>query len=396
LAGDACGFTLLLPDVPEGLCEGFAGPPYTALADHYGGAACIQMALNACPSVAQRACHAQSDLYGDILLRNSEPLAWFSDPAGIAGTLSDPALAPCGHWVDYSNTDKAVALGKMLYYMRTQRYFTPVSIGTSEHWVDVIGYETDIEPPFSGTVTLQNIFFYDPLPGSPSLGWVSGNTWLGVPPGSTGYWADPLSLAGSAWNGKYLAIIEPPRASVVVKIPRWTRERPQPPEVVLESVRRWLEEIRERRVIPPGFELLGRDLEVRRPVLVKAEQPYYLVHFDDQRLAAAFSAGGSFEELRLFRQPRKGLVSGDAVVERAVKTVQERGLMVVERGRPELVFRPGLSPLGRVEPVWEVSLRMVGRSGEERRETLRADLGGEIQVGLGPLRPEPSRPRPNG
>ncbi len=379
LAGGAGAYSLLLPDDAVGGCEGFTGLPYTALADHFTGPACVQMALNSCPTVAQRACHTQADLYAKILLHNGEPLSWFSDPAGIEGTLEDPTLAPCGNWSDFSNTDKAYVLGKMLYYMRTQRYFTPVSIGTGEHWVTVIGYETDVEPPFTGSVTLQNIFFYDPLPGSPSLGWVSGNVWLGVPPGSTGYWAAPHSRPGSSWDGEYLAVIEPPERGPLVRIPPW-RELPRiPPELIVRAVRDWLAEMRLPR---DRFEVLYRDLEIRPPVLVKAERPYYLVRFNDDRLAAVFSAAGQFEELRLFERPQRSFRPADFVSERLGERLRRGGFRVLESGEPQLVFRPELSRVGRVAPTWEVVMEVADPRGQRQKATVQLDLGGEVVGGL--------------
>lgn len=393
LVGGASGYSLLLPDVAAGSCEGATGLPYTALADHYTGPACVQMVLYTCPTTTQRACHTQSDLYNLILLHNSEPLSWFSDPDGIEGTLEDPSLSPCGNWVDYSDTDKAHVLGKMLYYMRTQKYLTPVSIGTGEHWVVVIGYETDIEPPFAGAVTLNNIFFYDPLPGSPSLGWVSGSTWLlGTGSPTPSYWEAPLNLPGSAWDGKYVAVIEPPGATLVVKIPRWTRERILPPDVILRSVQKWLKEIHERELARGPFKALGRDLEVRKPILVNAERPYYLVGFDDDRVMAVFSGDGSFEELRLFEKPQKQ-VPNEHLVKHVGESLRERGLRLVKAEKPELVFRPEMSRVGRVAPTWEVATQVSDAAGRSFEATLQLDMSGTIVGGLDPLLRKVPRPR---
>ena len=373
----AAGYSLLLPDVAVGACESFTGLPYTALADHYTGPACIQMALNACPTVADRACHTQANLYSKVLLHNSEPTTWFSDPDGIEGTLEDPTLSPCGNWIDYSNTDKAIVLGKVLYYMRTQRYLTPVSIGTGERWVNVIGYETDVEPPFSGSVTLQNIFFYDPLPGNPSLGWVSGNTWLGVTPGSTGYWSAPHNKPGSSWHNKYIAVIEPPEAKIKVIIPRWrVRPRILPPDEVLDSVYRWLERVRERELARREFELLNRDLKVHKPLLVKGEHPYYLVRFGDDRLAAVFNAAdGSFEELRLFDKPQAGIKSVVEVGRELEASLARSGVEILEAGEPQLVYDPQVSSVGRTAPVWRIEADVRDAYGKQRATKLQIRPG---------------------
>jgi hypothetical protein len=340
------------------------------------------MALNSCPTVAQRACHTQDDLYNTILLHNSEPLLWFSDPDGIKGALGDPALKPCGTWVLSSDNNKAVVLGNVLNLMHNWKYLTPVVIGTGEHWVNVFGYETDVEPPGSGAVTLQRICFYDPLPGMSSTVCASGETWLGTLPGATDYWAAPLSMPGSTWNGMYVAVIEPPAANLVVRIPPARRERLRSPDAVLRSVSQWLVDVRKRQLTRGMFGLLARDLEIKMPVLVRAERPYYLVRFGDGRLAAIFSISGVFEEVRLFREPLQTLAPAGAVMERVQASLRERSLRVVGSVKPELVYRPGMGGVGRFLPEWEIPVTVSDASGRRSQTMLLMEAGSDLLRGL--------------
>ena len=211
----AAAYSVFLPDAAP------SPPlPYAAEQDHYSGSACVQMALNTCPNASLRHLNSQDDIYASIMSHNAEPALWFSDPTGVRGALSDPSFSPCGHWVDFSSADKNSVLGKMVYYMDTLRYLAPVSIGNSEHWVTIIGYQTDAKPSYSGSVALQNVFFYDPLPGNVAAMWVSGTVWLSDP----SYWGVPLNKTGSAWHNKYIAIIEPPKTTLTVNARKWLLE----------------------------------------------------------------------------------------------------------------------------------------------------------------------------
>lgn len=370
-------------------CDG-ASPslPYSAEADHYNAPACIQMILNCCPDITERQYHSQTDIYNSILLHNSEPTTWFSDPSGVEGALEDPVFSPCGHWVDFSNSDKSYVLGKLLYYMNTQQYLTPVSIGDSENWVTVIGYQTDVEPPYSGSVTLQNIFFYDPTPGNPSNCWVSGTTWLN----DSEYWGVPLDKPGSTWDNKYIAIIEPPSVSIFVKWRKWVLTGPiLLPEEVERYIYRWFNEIQEAERIVEPFEILFEEPRIRAPILVNAgDYSYYLVPFEDAHMAAIFNAyDGSFEEIRYFQRPQKFTVDPMSIQDRIRKTLREYGAEVSELPTPVLRYDPVVSPMGRISPTWTVQAVVVDVQGKQQRLPMSLDFEGKMLRGLEKLEGKP-------
>lgn len=380
IASPGISFSVLLPDDPS------TPPlPYTAEADHYGAPACIQMILNACPNLAARHYHDQDDTYSKILLHNAEPTTWFSDPSGVKGTLEDPTLFPCGNWVDYSNMDKNYVLGKMLYYMNTQRYLTPVSVSDSEHWVTVIGYQTDVEPPYSGTLTLQNIFLYDPLPGNPSSIWVSGTVWLS----SSDYWGVALNKPASSWHNKYIAVIEPPKAMPKIIVKRWILEGEILPVARIERYfHDWLEEIKERKLIRGPFEILDKDLSIKKPILVEtAKYSYYLIPFENSRLAAIFNAyNGSFEEFRYFAQPQRYIVDPRTIESSLKETLQAYKAKIIEMSTPYLRYHPDLAVIGRFSPTWNV--RAVVRDAREKDHKLSiyVNIKGEVVRGLEELK----------
>ena len=379
LAVSASAFSVMLPDAA---CT--PPLPYVAEADHYGGPACVQMMLNTCPDVSQRHYNSQADIYSSILVHNAEPTMWFSDPDGIEGALEDPTFTPCGNWVDYSNTDKNYVLGKMLYYMNTQRYSTPVSITSNEHWVTVIGYQTDVEPAYSGSVTLQHVFFYDPNPGSASHGWVTGTIWLS----SADYWGVPHSKAGSSWDNKYIAIIEPPELRIRIRVPEWIlKGRILPLERIEEYVYGWLKEMRRSEVARGAFEILGKELKVKKPILVETgKYSYYLIPFEDSRLAAVFNAyDGSFEEFRYFQQPRRYVADPKRIDARLSQTLRAYRAKIIEASTPELWHDPERAPAGRFSPVWKVKAAVKDAKGKDHRLSIFLDARGEVISDLSKL-----------
>lgn len=384
-------YSLMLPDTP---CT--PPLPYIAEADHYSGPACIQMALNACPNISERHYNNQNDIYSSILLHNAEPAEWFSDPSGIRGALQDPVFSPCGHWVDYSNTDKNYVLGKMLYYMKTQRYLTPVSISSSEHWVIVMGYQTDVEPPYSGTVNLQNIIFYEPLPGNPSVaGLVSGTVWLS----DSDYWGIPHNKPGSSWHNKYIAIIEPPGAIPRIRVPKWIlKGRILPIPKIKQYFYRWIEEMRKEDLTRGPLKILRKDVRTKEPILVRTgKYSYYLVPFEDRRLAAIFNAyNGSFEEFRYFQRPQKVIVEPKTVVSKLSKTLRLHGAEGIKVGTwptPELRYDPGLAIVGRFSPTWKVQAIVKDAKGKIHKLPISLDSAGQVIKGLEELEKKPRLPQ---
>jgi hypothetical protein len=380
VARTASAYSLLLPSTP---CT--PPLPYTAEADHYSGPACVQMILNCCPNTMARHYNDQDDIYSSIMSHNAEPTMWFSNPRGVEGALEDAIFSPCGNWVDYSNTDKNLVMGKMLYWMKTTRYLTPVAIGSSEHWVTVIGYQADVEPPYSGSVTLQNIFFYDPLPGNPSNGWVSGTLWLS----DSDYWGVPLNKPGSAWHNKYIAIIEPPEAKLKVIVPKWILEgRILPVKKIEQYFYSWLKEARKNELARGPFEILQRNVGIEKPILVKtAKYSYYLIPFKDRRLAAIFNAyNGSFEEFRYFQQPQRYIVDPKMINNRLNEILRTYKAELIEISTPELRYNPELTQVGRFTPNWEVQAVVKDAKGKEHKLPIYLNLGGEVINSLDRLR----------
>ena len=397
----------------------------TELEDHQGGAASVQMALNACPTVADREYlelgTIQTSINGFNRLSEPKP-GWFSDPSGIRGALEDPAFKSCGYWLDKSGTNNLQVLGDVLYNMNQYQYLTPVSIGTGEHWVVVYGFETDVAPT-PATPTSANkidpskttIYYFDPI-GSldpkakiQAHGMVTGKAWLRA---GAGYWGDPLSKKDdngnrSAWDGHYLAVVEPPKTkSFEFSAPVWIHDRQLlEADTIAGAFWEWLGAEREAAAaaLADGGGGLGRGLfellekaepaESGMPLLVDAgEYSYYLVPFKDPRLTAVFNAyDGSFEELRSFPEQRSAMLDSWHAAQAFEGVLAE--MPSLDSSELKLVHRPELGTAGRAAPVWELEAQITG---SERPVRLHLGVRGEVLTDLGSLgRQEPSWQEPS-
>ncbi len=376
-------FELNLPDVP---C---APPlPYVAIEDGQSGAACVQMVRNTCPNVSNRGHHSLAAIQASINLHKTEP-TWFSDPDGIEGTLEDPGFSPCGTWSSYKLTDKSELLGKILWWMKVKRYLTPVCVGNNEHWVTIYGYTTDPEPTSTTSpVNLIQIRYYDPMPGFGSVGFANYNGWLT----QAEHWGGPISGTGTAFDGKYLAVIEPPDVTIPIVVQEWIWQGPiLPIDDILPRVHRWLEELRLPEVPDGPLEPLRRRIRVEKPILVDAGRyQYYLVPFEDTRMAAVVNAyTGEVEEFRCFVNPQPRFAESRGFNERLREAVRAHGARVIRPPTPKLRYNPETSIVGRTSPSWVAEVVVSDAFGREHTVSVDVNLRGNIVRGLEKL---PTRP----
>ena len=383
-------YILILPDVP---CDPVL--PYTTVEDQHIGAACVQMALNACPNLTARHYNSQATIFDRISLHNSESTWYTGDPNGIRGALEDLSLSPCGHWVDCSNIDKNYVMGRLLYWMNEYRYLTPVLIGTGipwEHWVIVYGYTTS-DAPSSSTlgVDLIDISFYDPDPESESDSCVSGFVWLH----STDYWGEPLDKPGSAWHNKYVAIIEPPAVNIQVNVSPWILEGPiLSISRIEESFYLWLKEVKEKKCACCSFnKILDTSLKIEKPILIDAgNYRYYLVPFNNSRLAAIFNAyTGQFEEIRYFKKPRRYISDAKIITNRLKEIMRMYKPKAVEIKGTQLRYHTGLAIVGRFSPTWQVAANVTDFYGKKHELTVSLNSAGQVIKGFEAL-PIPTTP----
>lgn len=333
--------------------------PYGVEKDHYSGPACAQMTMNAAPGTSCRILMSQDDIYSSIISHNTEPSLWFSDPNGLEWVLEN--LMPCGNWSIFSNPDRYYVMGKALYYMHSNNYLVPLLITSGEHWVVMRGFTTDITPPFSGTVSLNEVVIYDPYPGPSGATYIiNGSTWYS----SSDYWKSPINKPGSVWNGNYVAVIEPPEGDIKVEIPplEVLMGKIFPIEDLFIKVNKWLKERRELLRSIEGLKI--ERLKQLPPVLVnKRYGGYYIFPFEaqSQQLVILMNAyTGEFQELGIFSEPIRYLseeeairASEDFLISREKRLVKIFNFVAKP---PELVFDPSIANTGRYLPLWKVTV----------------------------------------
>jgi hypothetical protein len=90
---------------------------------------------------------------------------------------------------------------QVLYWMNRNSYPVTTLINRGLHWVDVVGYVTDIEPVYGSAPELLEITINDPWPvGVGQVSTIDGPVWY------DDQWEFPIDKAGT-WYNKYAAVI---------------------------------------------------------------------------------------------------------------------------------------------------------------------------------------------
>jgi hypothetical protein len=279
------------------------------------GPAAAQMAMEGYPALKGGPCMIsdQSDIWVAIQTKKIEPL-WDSDPFGLAGAMS--TLCTQGHWVVFSNADAQALMHAAAFWMEQLKFPVVALLDTvplasfpahQEHWVTIKGIVTDNDPATHPTVTLQMVWYVDPavpLGDQPLDQMVVGSVW----------YSDFKTVAkpGSAFNGKFVALIEPPKVPGRAVAPSRVLTGKVLPKEVIQS--RALAAIKASHLAGIGpFRDLAQSKPLE-PLLVSPQRGgYYLVPFStdgrDARLAILlnaytgdFEGAGSFAPTRLIPQ----------------------------------------------------------------------------------------------
>lgn len=337
------------------------------------GAACGQMARNGYPNPADRLFYAQLNVWNTIQANNSTnpaDLNWATDPHGLTAclqALNNPAGV---HWAEFTNSNRDGLLFSVLYWMNVRQYPTPVLINQGGHWVNIVGYVTDVEPVAGSSPVLQTISINDPEPhnvGTSST--FSASQWFNGP------WNGAIVYSGS-WLNKYVAVIEPPleKGKVLVREVKRTGNKLLSPKAAVEYATKWVAEFDLER--HSQHVLLGRkDVTAAEPLLVREEPArkgasriphYYIVPFGFRQeiaegraplarasvLVNAFT--GDFEELTAFGRPIRYLPKEEAL---AIATAAMQGdAKELKRAEATLAFRPGDITHIRAYPFWQITV----------------------------------------
>ena len=340
---------------------------------NYCGAACGQMARNGYPNAADRLFYAQVNVWSVIQANNSTlpaDSAWATDPHGLTAcmnSLSNPAGV---HWVEFADANQNVVLFDILFWMNRRHYPSPVLINRGGHWINIVGYVTDVEPVAGSSPVLQSISVNDPEPHNVGASTTfSAAQWFGGP------WNGDIMYSGT-WFGKYVAVVEPPieGGRVVVKRAKRTGTNIIKPEEARRSAEEWLRRFRAEEQQPQHSFLLREDVRAMEPLLVregvsrrtKTVPHYYIVPF---ALANEFGERGSqiaracvlvnaytgaFEEVTTFGRPIRYLTREDALA--VVASALQKNVKDLAKVDASLMFEAGDITHIRSYPFWRIDL----------------------------------------
>ena len=248
------------------------------------------------------------------------------------------------------------------YWMTVNNYPAAVLLNTdphnsytahAEHWVAVRGIVTRHNPTTTWADTLEFVWFNDPaVPlGDPSMErYISGSTWFSE--------FQPVSKAASSYNGKYVAIIEPPKVSGKLwAVKAILRGRIIGSKKALEYASRWIKEYKLYTMKPYRF---LRDAKPLKPMLVNKDYGgYYIIPYasrkskDFARGAIIINAyNGNFQEVGAFNKNVRYL-SKENALGLAKKHTKIRKPEKIEA---ELVYSIKERAVDKYYPEWRVTV----------------------------------------
>lgn len=332
-------------------------PPHSEEALTWCGPATAQMVMEGYPSGA---CTRPQDEIWLAIQAGKTEASWDTDPNGLKAALAGLCPPPAGSWSVFHNANASSLMYSVAYWMNKRKYPTALLLSTEshnsyaphqEHWVGVRGLVTDLDPTTNPTVTLEMIWFTDPavpLGDQPLQRLVTGSTFY------TEFKA--VTKAASAFNGKFVAVVEPPPSPGRAVAPPEVRTGKVLPKLrVLALAAQAIQKARPERFGPFKDILQSKPME---PLLVNPRRgAYYLIPFTRNGRTAEFAVllnayTGALQEIGSF-SPRRFVPQREGV-SRAVRSMGERET-AVNPADTELVSEDAAGA-SRYLPMWSVKV----------------------------------------
>lgn len=361
----------------------------------WSGPACAQMVFDGYPDPYPSIYFEQSYLWTFIQTYNSGEPGWATDPEGMRGTLMDPTLNPpqVGVWSLKSYDVAEDLMFQILFWMNYNSYPVPALVNSGYHWVDVVGYKTDIEPVYGSDPELLEITINDPWPiGVGQVSTMTGTVWYDTK------WENPVTLQGT-WYNKYVAIIEPPDVQGSVSAEEVDRRGAAAlsEAEALQYSEDYIDQLDLAAKHPSYAALDDQETQNLGPILVREEisfemaeaerVPYYYIipyakagdnltaaldeEIDQERSSISVIVNGSsgdFEEVTSFGQPIRYLPRDEAIKAASgfLKLESQDATSEVEA---TMVFTPCNLTYSRAYPFWRV---------EASGQVVYVDLKGKV------------------
>lgn len=300
----------------------------------------------------------QADVWASIDANRVEAV-WDTDPVGMEKALEQ--VCPGSSWSVFARNDAAELMFSVAFWMTNNSFPAAVVLDTAahnavaahqEHWVMVKGVVTDADPTTTSTATLQFVWVTDPSPaifGDPAVErFISAGTWFGE--------LSAVSKPASTYNGKFVAVIEPPekRGRLLGRIDEVLTGRLLDARRIVEIAQRWLEEVEILREVKSFRRFY--DAKPMKPIPIDPEKRgYYLVPFttDGERAFGAVLVNaykGNVQEAGVIAPVR--YLDREEALHRAAKHWRVRS---IDELKASLHYAPAAGSTSRYDPVWRVT-----------------------------------------
>jgi hypothetical protein len=359
-AGLSASHSVMLGGIPE----------YSEESLTWCGPATAQMIMDGYPSGSLYV--SQEDIWDDVQLLYKVETMWDTDPEGLRDVMQN-RNPPSGQWVVFHETDETQLMYWITYWMTKNNY--PVAVllktashngivGHEEHWVEVRGVVTDLDPTIPGntTIALQYIWYTDPSPanlGDPAVSpYIAAGAWYSE--------LQPVTKTLSKYNGEHVAIIEPPqivgKALAPLEVMKGTIISPQE---ALKEAALW---IKENKIYQIETYKDLKNAKPLKPLLVNKEYGgYYLIPYTTtsgpytttsvkQNNPVPFSVlinayKGNFQQVGAFK-PVKYMYEQEAI-QTALKYLNIKSAKEIEA---ELVTKIKGQSFHKYFPCWKITL----------------------------------------
>ncbi|MCP5104219.1 MAG: hypothetical protein GY950_12605, partial [bacterium] len=346
---------------------------------YWSGPACAQMIMDSYPPPYPSILYQQSVIWASIQTHNSGEPGWATDPLGMQGALTELNDPAPGIWALMSYDVKEDLMFQILFWMNQNSFPVTTLVNRGLHWVDVVGYETDIEPLQGSSPQLLEITINDPWPvGVGQVSTIVGSVWY------DDQWEFPVEKAGT-WFDKYVAIIEPPQIQGIITADQVVRDGDtfiSTEDALLYSESAIL--LKNLGAKHPSYAALNdRDTNTLDPILVR-EMPtlltaknervpyYYIIPYaakEDNVLSAVDTKNnsdrssvsivvnaftGNFEQVSAFGEAIRYLPEDEAVkIAADALKLTDADVKSIEA---EMVYSPCVISSSRANPFWEITV----------------------------------------
>ena len=329
------------------------------------GAAIGEMILEGYPGGVKYV-HPQSYIMGRIQAHKDDTPAarkkWATDPDALRDTLQDLGGGGGVSWRSEGNAQAQSLTYDVLYSMANTDYPAAALIFFGLHWIMIEKFVTDKDPRSNNPVELKTIGIVNPLKspcpfaGSGGLRSVMvGSTWYA----SYLYSRFPVSIIGSKWKGKYVAVAEgeaAPTIGMALAEMQPTEGKVISNAAALKAARGALDNLDLLKNRP--YDTLGQSDPLDALLVNLDENAYYIVPFAYADSTISIGAvivnaySGQFQEAAVFPKPIRFLPKDEAI--RLALGYVCNCSYPPESVLSKLIFKPSDASQTRFLPVWQL------------------------------------------